>query len=59
MLSGPSEGHLVAHGLELVECPVLGAFGVQAGEEVGAGVLVEGAVAEAASALFQVVSQRY
>src|SRR5680860_156763 len=39
------EGDFVAHRFELVECPVLGAFGVESGEEVRAGVLVEGAVA--------------
>ena len=35
------EGHAVAHGLELVECTVLGSFGVEPGEVVGAGVVVE------------------
>jgi hypothetical protein len=39
------ESDLVAHRLELVEGSVLGAFGVQAGKEVCAGVVIEGSLA--------------
>jgi hypothetical protein len=39
---GAIESDTVAHGFELVECPSLGSFGVEAGEVICAGVVVEG-----------------
>jgi len=39
---GAVESDAVAHGFELVECPSLGSFGVEAGEVICAGVVVEG-----------------
>ena len=41
-ISCPIESDTVAHGFELVECPSLGSFGVEAGEVICAGVVVEG-----------------
>ena len=41
---GAVEGDGVAHCLELVESPVLGAFGVEPAEVVGAGVVVDWSV---------------
>ena len=39
---GAVESDAVAHGFELVECPSLGSFGVEAGEVICTGVVVEG-----------------